>query len=102
ASGATHPPPASPGTPLFRSLPPRLHRHDPADPIQAEATDMHQALLRDRPVCSVLVVDVLQPAVGLSLDAHVLRQQRDKRDYAARSEEHTSELQSRENLVCRL
>src|SRR5690606_40409148 len=36
-----------------------------------------------------------------AVDAH-LRHELELSDYATRSEEHTSELQSRENLVCRL
>src|SRR5690606_39720889 len=38
-------------------------------------------------------------AAGNDIDLHFIRTQRRRRD---RSEEHTSELQSRENLVCRL
>src|SRR5690606_41388452 len=43
-----------------------------------------------------------QPLVGLQVYPRGLQQRRLQAMYPGRSEEHTSELQSRENLVCRL
>src|SRR5690606_41939332 len=93
------PPPTSPPfpyTPLFRSppavrlvldlqqnLPPRPHR-----------TRMHRVRVRHNEVLRLR----LEPANLL----RQLHQPPPRRIYRRRSEEHTSELQSRENLVCRL
>src|SRR5690606_41891577 len=41
-------------------------------------------------------------AVPVTLDSHTRAASRRRKLMAPRSEEHTSELQSRENLVCRL
>src|SRR2546430_13417262 len=46
-----------------------------------------------------VLVKGLEPDAGGFRDAHVLA---DERDEHLRSEEHTSELQSQSNLVCRL
>src|SRR5690606_40718547 len=48
----------------------------------------------------ILQVDDDQPTVGLARSRETRRV--DHRELGLRSEEHTSELQSRENLVCRL
>src|SRR5207302_5861460 len=47
---------------------------------------------KQKPFYAVRLI-VLEPAIRHALDAHKVQ---------TRSEEHTSELQSRENLVCRL
>src|SRR5690606_40744148 len=49
-----------------------------------------------------LVDDLAQPEVGDRQPQGVGRQHEDVLGFEVRSEEHTSELQSRENLVCRL
>src|SRR2546430_10462862 len=76
-----------PYTTLFRSLPPPLipdsgieecHGIAPGAPASGELRQRH-----------ALVRLLLQPELQLTLEAH-------------RSEEHTSELQSQSNLVCRL
>src|SRR3712207_6901149 len=78
-----------PYTTLFRSRPvalqPRGLGEDPAGALEVD--DAPEALLHDVPVLAEDRV-VVVPAPGL--------------DLGARSEEHTSELQSRQYLVCRL
>src|SRR3712207_7788428 len=64
---------------------------------------LHDAL----PICDLPAVLAFhhQPDAGRRLEGHVLRQvarQADVGGLAQRSEEHTSELQSRQYLVCRL
>src|SRR2546430_8964042 len=72
-----------PYTTLFRS-----HQENPVRPLDD--------LLKR------LVVVVLKPQI-LNADAHGVRAQDTQHDrFAVRSEEHTSELQSQSNLVCRL
>src|SRR5690606_42040929 len=77
----------------------RVVLYDDLPPTEISTLSLHDAL----PIC--------QPAAQLSLPAHGLQdqplhaRQRPLRQNArdqGRSEEHTSELQSRENLVCRL
>src|SRR3712207_8257115 len=68
-----------PYTTLFRSGDPR------------RATRHVEQRIEDRPVGD-----------GVAAVAHALRLAKGRRDAAGRSEEHTSELQSRQYLVCRL
>src|SRR5690606_41367324 len=88
--------------------------------LHTSATSPYTLSLHDAlPIClddvdsAVLdhVLDVDEPlhayrlgqAGGVLLDRRDdVRRKPDRRRYACRSEEHTSELQSRENLVCRL
>src|SRR5690606_42128310 len=100
-------PPASRTTPLS------LH-----DALPISEKNPHRGvtdrLLRDRPekliVCSTDRIDLVLPAVAdhIQIDNQGNLFQRDHRMVRKivgtdqRSEEHTSELQSRENLVCRL
>src|SRR5690606_41747555 len=62
------------------------HRTHIIDLVEVDALVLH--LAPDR-------IDVLDPSGDIPLDTGLLQ-------LMARSEEHTSELQSRENLVCRL
>src|SRR3712207_7608025 len=82
-----------PYTTLFRSEPARHHVDHPCH--DGREHDAGRDAVRDAAACADLVADaVAQPEVTLStpsIDNH-----------AARSEEHTSELQSRQYLVCRL
>src|SRR5947209_17345292 len=87
------PPPDStlfPYTTLFRSLQIRLPRvfHQPAGVLRVVRVDFHLAV--ERPA------DQLQLAVQLGRQGDALV------ELHHRSEEHTSELQSRQYLVCRL
>src|SRR3712207_9025670 len=84
--------PLSPYTTLFRSK--DLHREGrdderPADHVKGRAARLAAGCVLD----PVLVAEVR--------DAHERDHQRDQDD-RVRSEEHTSELQSRQYLVCRL
>src|SRR5690606_39652563 len=83
--------PLSPYTTLFRSLPRRRRR-----PGQ-RADDQRQARRGERPAVGRLEHE---RHVGVDREEHA-REQAARRHHG-RSEEHTSELQSRENLVCRL
>src|SRR5690606_39718154 len=94
------PPPGStlfPYTTLFRS-PARggqrhrvlQHRHHP---------EPEQVHLDDAEVLTVVLVPLTDHAAG---HGRVLERHHAVQRALARSEEHTSELQSRENLVCRL
>src|SRR3712207_7339003 len=82
-----------PYTTLFRSAAARV---DQAEPLHALRLELLAGLVRvDRLVLGGVVLE----------DAPEVRQQRDHgevRDEDRRSEEHTSELQSRQYLVCRL
>src|SRR5690606_41041394 len=89
------PPPSTlfPYTTLFRSRPPWVHRFDRAGGV-ADQLEINAVAHRDR--CLMLVLlHACQHLAGIfaALGQH---------DEGLRSEEHTSELQSRENLVCRL
>src|SRR5690606_41534500 len=93
------PPPLFPYTTLFRSDP----RHAPQVLLDLRGVDLEAAgddhlLDAVHELDEAVVVhhdDVAgaQPGAAVDLDEHLR---------ALRSEEHTSELQSRENLVCRL
>src|SRR5690606_41331041 len=92
----TRPPPSStlfPYTTLFRSLARRIRRH-----LDSRAVILLNLSVNDRGEVSndESITEVL-------VEAYAETVTRD-RSYEAtmRSEEHTSELQSRENLVCRL
>src|SRR5690606_42088105 len=83
--------PTSPSPHLFAAV--GIHPHDASEADEQALAEI-TALARDAKVV----------AVGeTGLDYHYNRSPPDaqKRALAARSEEHTSELQSRENLVCR-
>src|SRR5207302_11101562 len=96
------PPTLFPYTTLFRSP----QRHDQAEALQplvvpegpeeAEAAARHERAQEQRPVAHV-PPDPRPPGVDGGLPVAV-----DHEHAVLRSEEHTSELQSRENLVCRL
>src|SRR5690606_40576619 len=67
-----------------------------AEPVAAAVDESHQAerVLRTLIVASVLLPLMIFTAIGVVAYFQYF--------HAARSEEHTSELQSREKLVCRL
>src|SRR2546428_7320024 len=80
-----------PSTTLFRSLPIGVP-HDASEPVQFMVSDGERRL--------AILTDLGHPAQTVitrvsSLDTLVL-------EFNHRSEEHTSELQSRSDLVCRL
>src|SRR5690606_39949975 len=70
----------------------RLQAADPAVAVGGGRIKLAQVGAGPEPV-----LEVVGLAVGLAVDARLAED-----DHPARSEEHTSELQSRENLVCRL
>src|SRR5690606_35333874 len=77
-----------------------LRRGDADRP--AEVVPQERGGAEAGPACDLLQVErrLLQQRLGLG---HALRREpRERRRARLRSEEHTSELQSRENLVCRL
>src|SRR3712207_6881744 len=82
-----------PYTTLFRSLP------EPGERVAAGAADIdprrHAGSRRDR-------VGLDAPVRGAPVDVGVQVDQPGGHDLPRRSEEHTSELQSRQYLVCRL
>src|SRR5688572_20144350 len=98
-----HPPPTStlfPYTTLFRSVPNIvIHRHPRAFKTVHKLDEPIRTLFRPL----VMVVHHFVPNI---LDQNHLPQRRRQRqqlfDFHPRSEEHTSELQSQSNLVCRL
>src|SRR5207302_7335318 len=79
-----------PYTTLFRS-------RRPADPVAPVGALLRQGRVPLRGLREPVVLVPLLPRAG----RHALRWRR-RAAAAERSEEHTSELQSRENLVCRL
>src|SRR5690606_39868453 len=93
------PPPAStlfPYTTLFRSLP----------FFQMKRINVYRSIFS-----TILLLLFLSYAIGsgnrildalTSIKAAVIKGEAPVADFSFRSEEHTSELQSRENLVCRL
>src|SRR5690606_42059830 len=87
---------ASPCTTLFRSA---LARRPTSAPRPTTATAMPQRTLPPSrtPASPCPIPDRSLPGTELAPGLHYL-----ERHPGLRSEEHTSELQSRENLVCRL
>src|SRR5690606_41558920 len=89
-----------PYTTLFRSVRARQVGDELAvleDAGRVRQVDQLLRVQRDR--------DLRRRRVGADVVALAVLAERDRRDHryvALRSEEHTSELQSRENLVCRL
>src|SRR5690606_42052992 len=64
--------------------------------------ELAQGLARDLGLVPAEGLDQVRPALGDAPDEHVPRGVVVLVGLRVRSEEHTSELQSRENLVCRL
>src|SRR5690606_40765526 len=99
------PPPPTPTlfpyTTLFRSLAflhlPHRHQRDETRGQHVEQDEQEKRAQRDEQFGQARVVNA-------PVEGHALVTQRERDDGVAfsRSEEHTSELQSRENLVCRL
>src|SRR5690349_16406669 len=89
-----------PYTTLFRS---RVHHAD------AAVAEGQQPVVRNHDQRVALVAQFVYPGLGLHLAALALERERpgdhadgERAELAGRSEEHTSELQSRRDLVCRL
>src|SRR5690606_39846057 len=100
-SGPRRPPrsPLLPYTTLFRSNAHQLVEDQPAPLLLIGAQERRQRLLPGVPPRGSAAQDVVE-SVG-AVDPPTRRLHR-LQQLAVRSEEHTSELQSRENLVCRL
>src|SRR5688572_32606201 len=88
-----------PYTTLFRSADLRFPRADRGErsPLQRAAALGHGAVWPRRPIRKVPLVSAGAVATGMVGVRRALRAEK-----AGRSEEHTSELQSQSNLVCRL
>src|SRR2546427_7232334 len=91
-----------PYTTLFRSYSAAIVADvDPTDPIVADRLRLQQQSL-----ARVIADPALRAAQGTAQLAQAARREANVRAYndvfALRSEEHTSELQSQSNLVCRL
>src|SRR5690606_41839439 len=88
------------------SFPTRRSSDLPGMPIPAEITRITG--ITDSDVAGAPTFEQALPAIRAAFEgvdmavAHNLAFDRSMLQYALRSEEHTSELQSRENLVCRL
>src|SRR5690606_41383102 len=82
-----------PYTTLFRFMPPRVR----AAPAASPASDKR----REESAIAAASVSAAPPSVRPMTSADSVPPRRNSCP-ASRSEEHTSELQSRENLVCRL
>src|SRR5690606_40836480 len=90
------PPPLFPYTTLFRST---LEANRGVTAVE-DLTDRARVTFADGSICEA---DLLIGADGLwSTVRKLIVDDEPHRDGFVRSEEHTSELQSRENLVCRL
>src|SRR5690606_15880051 len=77
-------------------------------PIERQRAEKWHVVLDGEPLAAPLAEDrLLVPAARADMYAHVLDDAKDRdihllEHFQTRSEEHTSELQSREKLVCRL
>src|SRR5690606_40233437 len=92
----------SPSAPISPSFFPSFFFHDTA-PTQIYTLSLHDALpISSVPLPARRVLAVRLRRSGTGLAAAACRQHGPGRGAHGRSEEHTSELQSRENLVCRL
>src|SRR5690625_5647116 len=86
-----------PYTTLFRS-----GRFDPAEPVTGVHPVEAPQAFPQRPGMLDALLGQANGEIAQSLDAYQLRVQANDDLQNARSEEHTSELQSRGHLVCRL
>src|SRR5690606_40847994 len=94
-------PPPSPSTPLFRSW--LLDGHSrPVRPAARESGWWRPVVRADRPTGEVEVLITTPTGIMELYYGRVEGRKLEIATDAVRSEEHTSELQSREKLVCRL